>query len=212
MIKSVLIVEDILETLSWLEQVVSEVFDGCTIHTATSVRSALKLCSDVQFDLALIDLSLPDGEGYTVFRDLGDKQPHVIKIAATVMGSDSAIVSALSAGAQGYILKSDPEALLKKNLGNIHDGIPPLSPAVARRVMEHFRFTGPVLDNAGTLTKRETEVLECIARGLRVSDTATSLSMAASTVSSHIKAIYRKLDVSSRAEATTEAARMGLFR
>jgi DNA-binding NarL/FixJ family response regulator len=212
MMKSALIVEDIPETLSWLEQLVSEIFCGITIHTATSVRGALKLCSEVQFDLALIDLSLPDGEGYAVFRQLGAKQPEVIKIAATVMGSDSAIVSALSAGAQGYILKSDPDALLKKNLGNIRDGIPPLSPAVARRVMEHFRFTGPVLDSAGILTKRETEVLAHIARGLRVSDTASALGIEASTASSHIKAIYRKLGVSSRAEATTEATRMGLIR
>lgn len=212
MITSVLIVEDIPETLNWLEQAVSEVFDGVIIHTATTVRTALKLCSEVQFDLALIDLSLPDGEGYAVFRELRSKQPDVIMIAATVMGSDSAIVSALSAGAQGYILKSDPEALLKKNLGNIHDGIPPLSPAVARRVLEHFRFTGPVLDSAGSLTKRETEVLAHIARGLRVSDTANALGMASSTVSSHIKSIYKKLDVSSRAEATTEATRMGLIR
>lgn len=211
MIASVLIVEDIPETLVWLEKLVSEVFEGTQIHKATSVRAALVLCSEVAFDLALIDLSLPDGDGFTVFRELGAKQPETVKIAATVMGSDTAIVSALAAGAQGYVLKSDPDDLLKKHLGNIHDGIPPLSPAVARRVMEHFRFTGPVVDHAGTLTKRETEVLTHIARGLRVSDTATALGMAASTVSTHIKSIYRKLDVSSRAEATTEATRMGLI-
>ncbi|KAJ01995.1 response regulator transcription factor [Sulfitobacter mediterraneus] len=209
---SVLIVEDIPETLEFLEKVVRDVFDSVTIHTAMSVSAAHKLVKDVEFDLALIDLSLPDGEGYSVFRELSSKQPGAIMVAATVMGSDGAIVSALSAGAQGYILKSDPVALLKQSLNNIRDGMPPLSPAVARRVMEHFRFTGPVTDSAGTLTKRETEVLSYIAKGLRVSDTANALEIAPSTVSSHIKAIYEKLGVNSRAEATTEATRMGLLR
>jgi DNA-binding NarL/FixJ family response regulator len=211
MISSILIVEDIPETILWLENLVNQVFSNATVHKAENMTSALRLCSSEVFDLALIDLSLPDGDGFAVFRKLSAKQPDTVKVAATVMGSDSAIVSALSAGAQGYILKSDPEEMIKKHLSRILDGIPPLSPAVARRVMEHFRLTGPIVEPNDCLTKRETQVLAHIAKGLRVSDTALALNVAESTVSSHIKAVYQKLDISSRAEATTEATRMGLL-
>lgn len=211
MIRSVLIVEDIPATMTWLQDVVTEVFPNAMVHKAENMASALRLCTQESFCLALVDLSLPDGDGFNVVRKLAAEQPDAVKVAATVMGSDSAIVSALSAGAEGYILKSDPVELIKKQLNQILDGIPPLSPAVARRVMEHFRFTGPVVDNTETLTARETQVLAQIARGLRVSDVSMALDVAESTVSSHIKAIYKKLDINSRAEATIAATRMGIM-
>ncbi len=74
-----------------------------------------------------------------------------------------------------------------------------------------MRATGPIAEDEGALTPREAEVLGLIARGLRVADVALALDLAASTVASHIKAIYRKLNISSRAEATYQAARMGLI-
>eukprot|EP00873_Tetraselmis_striata_P008739 jgi/Tetstr1/429003/TSEL_018978.t1 len=138
-------------------------------------------------------------------------QRNVLPIVTTVMGSDSAIVAALSAGAEGYILKNDPPGLIEQHLQMIGEGIPPLSPAVARRVMDQFRATGPNTEDTAALTSRESEVLSLIARGLRVADVAQTLDLAPSTVASHIKAIYRKLNISSRAEATYQAARMGLM-
>ena len=115
------------------------------------------------------------------------------------------------AGAQGYLLKSDPRELILHNLRQLPDGAPPLSPSIARRVMDHFRTTGPNIDDTATLTPREAEVLSLVARGLRVADVATALELAPSTVSSHVKAIYRKLNISSRAEAAYLAARLGLL-
>lgn len=211
MINTVLIVEDIRQSRLFLAERVAHVFAGCTIREAPDMRSALEACARHQFDLALVDLGLPDGDGYSVLRRLMQSQKDVLPIVTTVMGSDSAIVAALSAGAQGYILKSDPPGLIERHLQMIGEGIPPLSPAVARRVMDHFRATGPNTDDTSGLTARESEVLSLIARGLRVADVAQALDLASSTVSSHVKAVYRKLNISSRAEATYQAARMGLM-
>lgn len=211
MISRVLIVEDIAQSRAFLAGIVMDLFPKAALIEAADMRTGLAMCERWQFDLALVDLQLPDGEGYAVLRKLGETQKGVTAIVTTAMGSDSAIVAALSAGADGYVLKSDPPEMIASHLSHIPEGGPPLSPAIARRVMDHFRTTGPSADDAEQLTPRESEVLSLIGKGLRVSDVATALELAPSTVSSHIKAIYRKLNISSRAEAAFQAARLGLM-
>lgn len=211
MIRSILIVEDIQQARRFLTQILREIFEAAEIIEATDMRSALDLAGRRQFDLALIDLQLPDGDGYAVLRRLKETQAAVTAIVTTAMGSDSAIVAALSAGADGYLLKSDPPDLIASHLRHLPHGTLPLSPAIARRVMDHFRATGPNVEQDQSLTPRESEVLSLVGKGLRVSDVAQVLDLAPSTVSSHVKAIYRKLNISSRAEAAYQAARMGLL-
>lgn len=211
MIQSILIVEDIQQARSFLVGVLQELFQGADITQAADMRSALSYYGRKQFDLALVDLQLPDGDGYAVLRKLNETQTSVTSIVTTAMGSASAIVAALSAGADGYLLKSDPPDRIANHVRNLQDGTLPLSPASARRVMDHFRTTGPNVDDASALTPREAEVLSLVGRGLRVSVVAIALEPAPSTVSSHVKAIYRKLNISSRAETAYQAARMGLL-
>jgi DNA-binding NarL/FixJ family response regulator len=211
MIRRILIVEDVQQARSFLAAILKDLFADATLTEAADMRSALNLCARKQFDLALVDLQLPDGDGYAVLRKLSETQDNITSIVTTAMGSDSAIVAALSAGADGYLLKSDPPDLIASQLRNIQGGTLPLSPAIARRVMDHFRTTGPNVEDAANLTPREAEVLSLVGRGLRVSDVAAALDLAPSTVSSHVKAIYRKLNISSRAEAAYQAARMGLL-
>lgn len=211
MIRRILIVEDVQQARSFLAAILKDLFADATLTEAADMRSALNFCARKQFDLALVDLQLPDGDGYAVLRKLSETQDNITSIVTTAMGSDSAIVAALSAGADGYLLKSDPPDLIASQLRNIQGGTLPLSPAIARRVMDHFRTTGPNVEDAANLTPREAEVLSLVGRGLRVSDVAAALDLAPSTVSSHVKAIYRKLNISSRAEAAYQAARMGLL-
>ncbi|PWE16834.1 DNA-binding response regulator [Marinicauda salina] len=206
----VLIVEDISETRRWLGDIVRSAFAECEIEEAADMRAGLAAAAARDFDLALIDLGLPDGSGLEVLRSLKLVRPETISIVTTVMGDDSHIVAALSAGAQGYLLKETPPDVLARQLVQHAQGLPALSPSIARRIMEHFRLTGPAADPEEELTAREREVLALISRGLRNSDVAASLELAESTVASHIKSIYRKLGISSRAEAAWHAARMGL--
>ena len=209
--KHVLIVEDLAETQKWLAAIVMDAFPGTTIHFADSMRGGIAATTRRNYGLALIDLGLPDGSGIEVMRSLLLLQPEALCVVTTVMGDDTHIVAALSSGAHGYILKEQQPELITHQLKQLGAGIPALSPPIARRIMEHFHLTGPVADDSG-ITEREKEVLALISRGLRNVDVAKQLSVAESTVAWHIKSIYRKLGISSRAEAAWHATRMGLGR
>lgn len=207
--KRVLIVEDLAETQKWLAAIIDQAFPGAQIVFADSMRGGLIASTQQDYQLALIDLGLPDGSGLEVMRSLLLLQPETLCVVTTVMGDDAHIVSALSSGANGYLLKEQPPEQIAHQLKQLNAGIPALSPAIARRIMEHFSLTGPVADDHG-LTSREKEVLALISRGLRNIDVAQQLSIAESTVAWHIKSVYRKLGISSRAAAAWHANRMGL--
>ncbi len=205
----ILIVEDIAETRSWLCGIAGEAFPGCTTTEEGSVRGGVAAAASSQFDIALLDLGLPDGSGLDVLRRIKNDHPQTICIVTTVMGDDAWIVGALSAGANGYLLKDQPQDVLVRQLRQISDGVPALSPAVARRIMDHFRLTGPAAPD-DELTARERDVLALIGRGMRNGEVARALDLSENTVASYIKGIYRKLGISSRAEASWHATRMGL--
>jgi len=204
-----LIVEDVAETRRWLAGIITSAFPQCRIHEAVCVRSAMA-AADHRFDLALIDLGLPDGSGLDVLRHLRHQSPSTLCVITTVVGDDSHIIAALSAGAQGYLLKEQPAERLSVQLAQLAEGVPALSPSIARRIMAHFQMTGPAAADDAGLSEREKQTLALIARGFRNSDAAKHLGIAESTVASHIKSIYRKLDISSRAEASWHATRLGL--
>ena len=208
--KSVLILEDVSETLQWLGEIAAEAFPGCGVTGASTVRDALAAMDRHVFDLALIDLRLPDGSGLDVMRQLRVNSPDTICVVTTAMADDSSIVGALSAGASGYLLKEQMREGIIRQLQQIKEGVPALSPSIARRIMEHFRRTGPAAGETGNLTARELEVLTLIGRGMRNAEVAAQLMLSENTVSGYIKAIYRKLGISSRAEASWHAAQLGL--
>jgi DNA-binding NarL/FixJ family response regulator len=205
----ILIVEDLSETRRWLSEIVSAAFEKSEIHEAASMRAGIAQAAARDYDVALIDLGLPDGSGLDVLRNLRLIRPQTVCVVTTVMGDDASIVGALSAGAQGYLLKEQPQDLLVRQLKQMAEGIPALSPSVARRIMEHFKRTGPAAPE-DDLTGREREVLGLIGRGLRNGEVAETLGISENTVAGYIKDIYRKLGISSRAEASWHAARLGL--
>lgn len=208
--KRVLIVEDVAETRRWLTDLAGRAFAGCEVREAATLREGLALSGAEDFDLALIDLGLPDGSGLEVMRSLRPAQREIACVVTTAMGDDANIVAALSAGADGYLLKDQPAESLERQLRQLAKGAPALSPAIARRIMDHFRRTGPSAPPDQELTPRERDVLARIGRGLRNAEVAADLGMTEHTVASHIKAIYRKLGISSRAEASWHATRLGL--
>lgn len=207
--KSLLILEDVAETRTWLCEIAREAFPGCSLHEEGSVRGGLTAATGARFDLAMLDLGLPDGSGLDVLRKVKQESPETICVVTTVMGDDAWIVGALSAGANGYLLKDQPQDTLVRQLRQIADGVPALSPSIARRIMDHFRLTGPAAPD-DDLTARERDVLALIGRGMRNGEVARALDLSENTVASYIKGIYRKLGISSRAEASWHATRMGL--
>jgi DNA-binding NarL/FixJ family response regulator len=207
----ILIVEDLAEARKWLQGVAQEAFPGPhEIDARTTLQDGLAAAARHEYDVALIDLRLPDGSGIEVLRALRQRNSRTLCVVTTAMADDVHIVAALSAGANGYLLKEQPSGMIVRQLSQLADGIPALSPAIARRIMEHFQLTGPAAEPEESLTEREKEVLALIGRGMRNVDVSEQLSLSGNTVATHIKSIYRKLGISSRAEASWHAAMLGL--
>ena len=236
----VLIVEDNPVARSFLCRVVRESFsDTIAITEAGDLETARRRVSATwpnpavppvdPFKLALVDLELPDGTGMELLAELA-RYP-ATKIVTTLYSDDDHLFPALQCGADGYLLKEDRFEVLVEELQKIVRGQPPLSPAIARRLLTHFR---PGTDSASAappsgflssrpmalgrgapmdyerLTPRESEVLTYLSKGFTIKEIANLMGIKWFTVNDHIKSIYKKLNVSSRAEAAVLASKQGL--
>ncbi|HPO19626.1 MAG TPA: response regulator transcription factor [Rubrivivax sp.] len=241
----VLIVEDNPVARSFLCRVVRESFsDLIAITEAADLESArrhIQLTGGAQglhgsdpFKLLLVDLELPDGNGMELLAELGAYP--ATKIVTTLYSDDDHLFPALQRGADGYLLKEDRFEVLVEELQKIVRGQPPLSPAIARRLLTHFRPAGSAdaarsdsgLNSAANafsssrpvpierpldherLTPRESEVLTYLSKGFTIKEIAALMGIKWFTVNDHIKSIYKKLNVSSRAEAAVLASKQGL--
>lgn len=168
-------------------------------------------------DVLLIDLGLPDIKGSAVIRHAAATHPDCDVLVVTMFDDDEHVIEAIEAGATGYLLK---DASLERIVGSIHElreGGAPINPGIARRILARFRLTArpPALagstPEASPLTARETELLRLTAKGLTFESIGELLDISPHTVVSHVKKIYRKLAVHSRAEAVFEASQLGLL-
>jgi len=212
---NILLLEDLPEIRAWLKALVLQVFPDAQISEAARVHDALGLVSAVKFNLALIDLGLPDGSGVDVVAALRESQPEAQSVVVTIHDDDEHLFPALQSGAFGYVLKEQPREHFTEQLKRISQGEPPLSPSIARRVIAYF--AAKAKPQASTmphvqLTDRESEVLLRVAKGYTLPEIGVQLSLSRHTIADYVKQIYRKLNVSSRAEAALEAQRLGLFR
>lgn len=208
--KTAFILEDIPASLVWLSEVLHDSFRDIEIMSSMNIVEALKLLASAPaIDIALIDLNLSDGSGVKVIEWFNLHSPKTICVVASIYDDDKHIFPAIRAGAHGYLLKDQPQSSIVQALNGILTGQPPLSPAIARRLLSHFH-TQETLQKE-LLTEREIEVLSIIAKGMTIAETARILSLKTNTVASYVKDIYRKLNVSSRAEVTMLAQKMGLI-
>jgi two-component system nitrate/nitrite response regulator NarL len=235
----VLIIEDNPVARGFLGRVVRESFsDALAITEAGDLETARRQLGsfDVQpvdpFKLILVDLELPDGNGMELLAEMV-RYP-ATKIVTTLYSDDDHLFPALQRGADGYLLKEDRFEVLVEELQKIVRGQPPLSPAIARRLLGHFRQgpggvgesapagassfqssrpmplgRGAPLDHE-RLTPRESEVLTYLSKGFTIKEIANLMGIKWFTVNDHIKSIYKKLNVSSRAEAAVLASKQGL--
>ena len=211
---NILLLEDLPEIRAWIKALVLQVFPRAQISEAAHVHDALALVSALRFELALVDLGLPDGSGVAVVAALREAQPEAQSVVVTIHDDDEHLFPALQAGAFGYVLKEQPREHFIDQLSRISQGEPPLSPSIARRVIAYFAAQARPNANAiprVQLTDRESEVLLRVAKGYTLPEIGVQLSLSRHTIADYVKQIYRKLNVSSRAEAALEAQRLGLF-
>lgn len=210
--KKILIVEDIQASREWMASAVGMIFPDSDCFSVDSCQCAIALCDQHAFDLALIDIGLPDGSGIDVLKHISAANTNCVCVVATIFDDDTHLFEALKAGAKGYILKEQDKENLLLMLQGIIDGKPPLSASIARRLLDFFSHTNSqqtVIKEK--LTPRELQVLSLIGKGYTVPYVAKALEITANTAAGYVKNIYRKLDISSRAEAAAEAANLGLI-
>jgi DNA-binding NarL/FixJ family response regulator len=214
----ILLLEDLPEIRHWLKSLLQHTFAGAEITEAAHVHEAISLIQAMTFDLAMIDLGLPDGSGVDVVAALRDRQPDAQSVVVTIHDDDDHLFPALQAGAFGYLLKEQPRDMLTDQLRRMNQGEPPLSPSIARRVLAHFAAQSRGTTQSARpahhvpLTDRENEVLLRVAKGYTLPEIGAQLNLSRHTIADYVKQIYRKLNVNSRAEAALEAQRLGLFR
>jgi DNA-binding NarL/FixJ family response regulator len=133
----------------------------------------------------------------------------------TVFGDERHVLSAVEAGATGYILKDGSNAYVADSILELLGGGSPISPAIARHLLKRFRADAPETPGgaeAARLTEREREVLVLLMKGFTFSEIGGLLHISAHTVTSHVKHIYQKLEVRSRGEAVYEALQLGILK
>ncbi|MFW6090017.1 MAG: LuxR C-terminal-related transcriptional regulator, partial [Gemmatimonadota bacterium] len=172
----------------------------------------------MRWDLVLLDLALPGMGGIEATTALKQASPDTIVVALTVFEDAGTILEAICAGVDGYLAKRLPPDRIVEELRVVMEGGSPLSPGVARTVLQFVRrlggrdpsrATGPKPTDLG-LTPREEDVLGCLVEGLKYKDVAAELGISTNTVRSHVRHIYAKLQVGNAAEAVSRAIREGL--
>jgi len=203
-----ILVEDDARTRAALLKQLSATDELRCVGAATCLAEAAPLVA-ASFDVALIDLRLPDGDGTDLIRQVA-ATGRGRALVLTAFGDEASVIPALEAGAQGYILK-DADDVVQAVLA-VHRGEAPLNATIARHLLDRIRSPARAVGPPDyRLTKRELEILDCLARGLSYREVADEISISRHTVSDHLKAIYRKLAVRSRSAAVFRALRSGLL-
>ena len=207
-----LIVEDVSDTRDWLVGLLERAFPQIKITTCNSISQAQTAITENEFSLVLLDIGLPDGSGIDLIQYIKTSIPNCYVVMSTIFDDENHVFPAFQAGADGYLLKDAPDELIISKLLGILSGDPPISPSIARKILRHFSSFGTQVERVKKLklSPREKEVLTMIAKGLGRKEIAELLGLSSNTIARYIKDVYLKLSVTSRAEATIEACRMGL--
>jgi DNA-binding NarL/FixJ family response regulator len=163
-------------------------------------------------DVVLVDIGLPGMSGIEGIRRLRQTHPQLQLLVLTVYGDDERIFDAICAGACGYLLKKTPPARLLESITEVAGGGAPMSPEVARRVVELFRIIRPPERADYRLTAHEVRILELLVNGRNRKSAAAELGVTVHAIAFHLRQIYEKLAVHSRSEAVAKALRDGLIK
>ena len=177
-------------------------------------QAAIAALSHLSLDIVLVDIGLPDISGIEVIRGVKALCPGCSALVVTTFGDEKTVTAAIEAGADGYLLKGTPLEELRRDIHALRDGGSPLSPMIARKLLNRLHGPANAAPEAGgetALTPREREILEMIAKGFSYAETSTICAISTATVHSHLKRIYRKLEVHSKTEAVYEARRRSLI-
>jgi len=190
-----------------------------TLQSVAGTRAlGLQALDQIQADVLLVDLGLPDGSGIDVIRAAHTKWPGCNIMVSTTFGDELHVMQSLEAGASGYLLKDSAPERMVFEIRSLYSGGSPISPLIARQILMRFRqddksAAAPLEPASGkpALSAREQEVLEYITKGFTSDEIAAMMSVSRHTVLTYVRRIYAKLEVNSKAEAIFEARTQGLL-
>jgi len=176
-------------------------------HTFIDSESAIKELPGLYVNVVLMDIELPGISGIDGIKKLKPQMPDTDFIMLTVKQDDESIFDSLCAGASGYLIKDTPPSELLKSISEVYKGGSPMSTNIARKIVQSFQI--PTMPSP--LSERETEILKLLCDGMNYRSIAENIFLSPHTVKTHIKNIYKKLHVNSRAEAVKRAIKDNLL-
>jgi len=215
----VLVVEDQPRILRPLLELLEGFPSLRIVGAALSGEEAVTLAGELKPEVILCDLGLPGISGIEVIRQVKARDPAIEFLVFTVFEEEEHVIGAIRAGASGYLLKGAPAPKIVEAIEEVRQGGTVIQPSLARMLLHHFRVEpgaptpppAPVEENQRSLSPRETEILQLIAKGLTNPEAAEILQLSRSTIRTHLEHIYEKLEVTNRVEAVTEGLRKGLI-
>jgi DNA-binding NarL/FixJ family response regulator len=181
----------------------------CICACATA-EEAMKKIPLARPDVVLMDINLPGRSGIECVRHLKDLDPKLQIVMLTIEENSQRVFESLQAGATGYLVKNVPPSGILAAIQEVHRGGSPMSSQIARMLVQSFHRPSPTARGEGNLTNREEEILRLVAKGYRTKEVAEALSIGSATVETHLRNIYDKLHVRSRAGAVARFAASSL--
>jgi DNA-binding NarL/FixJ family response regulator len=197
---SVSIVEDIPEVRQTIEKYIQQSENFMFEKAYSNSESAIKDLETLRPDIIIMDINLPGMNGIDCITEIRKKNTTTQFLIFTVFEDDEKIFDALKAGAMGYLLKRTPKEQLLEALLDLHNGGSPMSTSIARKVIQSFSKVSPS-NYESTISKKEREVIELLAKGFLYKEIGDKLSISLNTVKQHLHNIYKKLQVDNKTEA-----------
>jgi len=189
----------------------NDMFEFEVVDEAATGVEAIHVIRRANPDVVLLDVNMPGMNGVDVIHELNRGGNKYKIIMLTISKNDDDLFGAINAGAEGYLLKNAEPDELRKAIIMVAEGRSVLSPEVTRQVMRAVSGMQNYIPDKG-LSKRELEVLNCLAQGKTTAEISVELYISDNTVKTHIRHILEKLEASNRAEAVSKATQLGLIR
>ena len=191
------------------------------VGEASNGREAVEICGNLQPDLMLMDVRMPEMDGLAATREIKKRWPRVGVLILTVHENQDYLLEALKAGAAGYVLKDAPRTQLVASVRSVLNGESALDQKLATQLLQRLASDLPASakssarpkpsDSSETLTPRETEVLQLLAHGLSNQEVSRELVVSVGTAKNHVQHIISKLGVSDRTQAVVRGLELGII-
>lgn len=196
---TICIIEDILEIQNGLKSIIESNSDFELLKCFDTAEDAIEQLPHLQPNIVITDINLPVKSGIECVAEIKHNHPNIQFIMFTIYEDNDQVFEALKAGASGYILKNTSPEKIIESLAELHEGGSPMSPKIARKVLNTFNTHSTSVDEL--ISPREKEVLELLSKGFLYKEIADKLNISMSTVKRHLNHVYQKLQVQNKTEA-----------